>query len=163
MAKPTNNSNPQVVDMSAEVEPPVPADLSLNDEVKQAIKTRFMKPDLTVGKAHMLDPRTHFNVDYTAGGQLHTRWVINNDAEIQRKAAKGFVMPETISPRLKNIRQGNMVLMVRPMEYNIQHQENVEKLNRKWEADSSHKTRKKDLKSQGIDEYEVTPQAAKRS
>lgn len=162
MAKPTNSNNPQV-DMNADTEAPLPSDLNLNDEVAKAIKSRFLKPDLTVGKAHMLDPRSHHNIDYTAGGQLHTRWVVNTDIEIQKKSAKGFVLPETISPRLKNIRQGNLILMVRPAEYNAQHQENVEKLNRKWEADSSVKTRKRDLKTQGIDEFEVTPQAAKRS
>lgn len=161
-------ANPKTITVSMENEEPkpaplAPADIDLNDEVAKAIKTRFVRPDLTVGKAHLLDPRAHHDIDYTAGGQLHMRWVINSDVELQKKGNKGFVLPEAISPRLKNIKQGNLILMVRPADYDQQHQHNVERLNRQWEANAAVEKQKKNSNNKGIGEYDVTPQAAKRS
>lgn len=134
----------------------------LNKEVAEAIKTRFIKPDLTVGKAHLLNPSTHNGIDYTAGGQLAPRWVENKEGVIGQKMTKGFVFPETISPRLKNLTVGNLVLMVRPAAYQEQHQANVEAANRKWEADSKAKIGKRD-RAPGLGEFEIKPSERTRS
>lgn len=152
---------PPKPEINAPVSAPAP-ETELHKEVAEAIKTRFVKPDLTVGKAHLLNPSTHNGIDYTAGGQLAPRWVENKEGAIGQKLTKGFVFPETISPRLKNLTVGNLVLMVRPTAFQEQHQANVEAANRKWEADTKAKTGKRD-KAPGLGEFDITPSQRTRS
>lgn len=135
---------------------------SLEAEVAEAIKTRFVMPELTIGKAHLLNPDSHNGIDYTAGGQLSPRWVKNDEPTIAQKMVKGFVFPETISPRLKNLTVGALVLMVRPSDYQKQHERNVELQNRGWEAKSKESFAKK-AAGPGLGEFEVKPSQKTRS
>lgn len=141
--------------------PKIPDDLTIEEEVAAAIKTKFTQPDLTIGKNHMLDPKTHSGLDYTAGGQLHMRWVTNQDQNILKYKQKGFVFPADVSSRFTNLTHGNMTLMVRPIKYQQVFQENLERENRKWESqvtDKAHEAKAKALKT-GLGEFEVTPSA----
>ncbi len=149
--------------ISMDETPPKSSDVkSLEAEVAEAIKTRFVMPDLTVGKAYLLNPESHNGVAYTAGGQLSPRWVKNDGPTVAQKQAKGFVFPEEISPRLKNITVGALVLMVRPADYQKRHEVNVEALNRGWESKSKESFANKS-KGPGLGEFEVKPSQKTRS
>lgn len=138
---------------------PKTADLTIEDEVAEAIKTKFTTPDLTVGKNHFMDPKTHTGLDYTAGGRLHCRWVNNQPQNILKHKQKGFVLPQDLSSRFKNVEHGSLVLMVRPKEYEEQHQANIERENRKWESDVTAAAHAAKSKNTGLGEFEVTPSA----
>jgi hypothetical protein len=140
----------------------LPSDLTIEDEVAEAIKTKFTAPDLTIGKNHFMDPKTHTGLDYTAGGRLHCRWVNNQPQNVLRHKQKGFVLPEEVSARLKNVEHGSLILMVRPKEYEAQHQTNVELENRKWESKVTADAHAAKNKSNGLGEFEVTPSAKLR-
>lgn len=144
---------------------PVNQNTDINEKIKKdveaKIKSRFMDVDAVNGRAQMFDTKTHVpGVDYTAGGQLATRWVTNDDANINAKRLKGFLLPSEVSSHLKDINMGGMTLMVRSVTQQREHTESIEKLNKSWEAKARAKTSPK--AGQGLGEFEVTPQSAVR-
>ena len=141
----------QSVDINAEI----------RKHAEQKIKSRYLSVDSVTGRAAMFDTNTYApGLDYTADGLLERRWVNTNDANIMSKRMKKFVMPSEVSSHLKDITHGNMTLMVRPAVVGADHESNVEKLNKDWEAKAKQKVRPQ--AGNPIGEFEVTSQTATR-
>jgi hypothetical protein len=86
-------------------------------DVQARIKSRSFKTTATVGKAGLFDVTKYANgTDYTVGGLLTIRWCSEDPQNVANKRMKGFMFPEEVSPRLKNITQNGLVLMVRTKE-----------------------------------------------
>lgn len=143
------------------VNSPSDVNAKIRQEVANKIKSRFMNVDAVHGRAAMFDIATHApGIDYTAGGLLSTRWVNNTDANINAKRMKGYRMPSEVSSQFKDIVMGNMALMVRTVDADADHKNEVERLNKSWEAKAKAKTSPK--AGQGLGEFEVTPQNSVR-
>lgn len=91
--------------------------MSIADEIASKIsaKTRGFVPDLSLGAASMYD-LSRYKGDYTAGGQLEGRFVNNEEARVDIMKNKGYDVPSAWSSRLKDLRHGGQVLMLRPKE-----------------------------------------------
>jgi hypothetical protein len=89
--------------------------LSIEQEVfaKVHAKTKGLRPELMTGAAAMYD-LSSYDGDYTAGGQLSARFVNNDESRIAILRNKGYDVPSAWSSRLKDLRIGNQVLMLRP-------------------------------------------------
>lgn len=98
-------------------------------EVAQRIKSRSFRESATVGKAGLFDVSKYSNgLDYTVGGLLELRWCSDSALNVANKRMKGFMFPEEASPRLKNINQNGLVLMVRTKEAADSHRAEVRRL-----------------------------------
>lgn len=131
-----SNKNPRVIEMAegsvelakqAKLEPQVDTApdaevvLSENDAIlKDAtkyLKSHEVKIEKVAGRPSMFDPSYKYRgIDYRVGGLLDVRWVRNDDAHLSKAQARHWVFPETISPRLRNQTNNELVLMVRLAE-----------------------------------------------
>jgi len=113
-------------------DPAPPADdinAQIAAEVAKRIKSRAFASSATVGKAGLFDVAKHANgIDYTVGGLLELRWCNDEPVNVANKRMKGYMFPEEAHPHLKNIRQNNLVLMVRTKEAADSHREEIRKL-----------------------------------
>lgn len=91
-------------------------DAILNDTTKY-LKSHETRVERVAGRPTMLDPGYKYRgIDYRVGGLLDVRWVRNDDVHLSKAQARHWVFPETISPRLRNQTNNELVLMVRLAE-----------------------------------------------
>lgn len=126
----------------------------LDEAVEEALQSKRLAVTGVVGKASLFDLSTHSpDIDYTVGGKLSPRWCNDNDANIAARKLQGYVFPEDISPRLKNIRRGGQVLMLRHREAVEQHRAALEQENRSWEGKAFNKSDK--AKAPGLEGFKI--------
>jgi hypothetical protein len=93
------------------------ANTTINDDVAQYIASHEAGVSRVVGRATMMDPSFRAKgIDYTAGGKLEVRWVLKQETNMSRATARGWVLPENVSPRLRNQEHDGLLLMVRLRE-----------------------------------------------
>ena len=139
--------NKTVVDEKAVV------DQELDQAVDSLVASKKLAVTGVVGKASLFDLHTHTSLDYTVGGKLSPRWCNENDANIAAKRLQGYVFPEEISPRLKNIRRGGQVLMLRHRDVTESHKATLEQENRAWEGKSFNKNER--AKAPGLEGFQI--------
>lgn len=130
------SKNPRVIEMAqgsvdlakqeslapqVETAPDVEVVLNENDAIfadaTKYLKSHEVKIEKVAGRPSMFDPSYKYRgIDYRAGGLLDVRWVRNDDAHMNKAKARHWVLPETISPRLRNQTNNELVLMVRLAE-----------------------------------------------
>lgn len=107
------------------------------EDLQKLLTSKPVRVSKVVGREQALSTSQHNpGVDYTVGGALDVRWVRNDEAHLSVARAGQWVFPETISPRLKNIKHNELVLMVRLMEQSKNKQKYVEAESRKFESES---------------------------
>lgn len=144
----------------SEVEPQVEADVEdtndnelIFEDLQNLLTTKAVKVGKVVGRPEGLSTQHHNpGIDYRVGGLLDVRWVRNDDAHLSLARANNWVFPETISPRLKNLKHNELVLMVRLMEQSKNKMKYVEAEARRFEAETFDKT----PGVSGLSEFEVT-------
>lgn len=129
-------------------------------DLRETLKSRPVRVEKVVGRASMLDPSFHNKgVDYRVGGALDNHWVRNDESHLSKARAKGWVFPETISPRLKNLTHNELVLMVRLQEQSDNNEKYLEAEARNFERKDFDKT---PGIGDGLSEFSVT-RPSKRS
>lgn len=124
------------------------------EDLRDLLKSRTVKVSQVVGKGAMLDPSYHNKgVDYRAGGLLDVRWVRDDESHRTIAEARDWVLPESISPRLKNIRHNELILMVRLAEQSANRDKFVEQESRNFERQDFDKTPNVQA---GLSEFNVT-------
>lgn len=135
-------------------ETPLPeTEADISRAVDNLVKSKKLAVTGIVGKASIFDIKTHSALDYTVGGKLSTRWCNDNDANIQAKRLMGFIFPEEISPRLKNLSRGGQVLMLRHIEAKNEHVAALERDNAAWEGKTFNRNEK--AKAQGLEGFKI--------
>lgn len=96
---------------------PSKPEMSIADEIasKVAARSKGFVPDLAVGAASMYDI-SRYEGDYTAGGQLEGRFVNNEESRVDIMKNRGYDVPSAWSSRLKDLRHGGQILMLRPTD-----------------------------------------------
>lgn len=102
---------------------------AINEKIKKSIadkiKSKSLKVTGTFGTSSLFDLGKHTDLDYSAGGQLHTRFVKNDQGSIARRKIEGYYMPQELDANLTNIEFGGLTLMVRPEELRKQHEQGL--------------------------------------
>lgn len=125
----------------------------LDKAVDNLVKSKKLAVTGVVGKASLFDIATHSALDYTVGGKLAPRWCNENDANIAAKRLQGYMFPEEISPRLKNLRQGGQVLMLRHIDAANSARQHLEQETRRWEGRSFDRSDK--AKAPGLEGFKI--------
>lgn len=125
----------------------------LDKVVDNLVKSKKLAVTGVVGKASLFDIATHSPLDYTVGGKLAHRWCNENDANIAAKRLQGYMFPEEISPRLKNLRQGGQVLMLRHIDAANSARQQLEQETRRWEGRSFDRSDK--AKAPGLEGFKI--------
>lgn len=123
--------------MADVIKPPAdikPVKGDLKSDILAKIKSKSLKTEAVIGKAHALDASKLDGVDYTLGGELHCRWFINKPERLMVARHKGYYLPEEIDSRFKNKTIGNLILMVRTREAQLDHQRKLEQANQRWDG-----------------------------
>jgi len=122
------------------------------EDLQKLLTSKAVKVGKVSGRQEGLSTQHHNpGIDYTVGGMLDVRWVRNDDAHLSLARANHWVFPETISPRLKNLKHNELVLMVRLMEQSKNKMKYVEAESRRFEAETFDKT----PGVSGLSEFEV--------
>lgn len=123
------------VPTAAEPEPAAPAEpveRTLQDDVEDALNSKLLRVRGSIGKAQFIMlPK---DIDYTAGGILHPRFIHNNPKDIQRRRDEGYLFPEEISKRLPNITRGSLVLMVCHKDSHDRKKAELRRRTQQWNA-----------------------------
>lgn len=126
---------------------------TLAEEVDELVQSKKLAVTGVFGKSSLFDLATHSDMDYTVEGRLTPRWCNDNEPNIAAKRLQGYKFPEEISPRLKNLRRGGQVLMLRHADTTREHRAAVEKDNRAWEGKAFNKNER--AAARGFEGFEI--------